>query len=582
MMEKEIEIEVKKPFVWLLIGFLAILFVLELQVTMSTPINFGDEGYHTRLAQFIAQDVEYYVWRPFERTTLKTAGYFGPPLWNILEASFLFIFGFSEVIIKFLTPFVAFMTGLAVFLLAKRMFNERIAFIASVLTVSIPSFVTYSVLFYTDILLTFYISLFFFTFILALKENRKKYWVLSGVFGALSVLTKTPGLIVFPFIFLAFIYQLIKERKIYILFKKYLLLLVIMALIVSGWLIRNFYYFKNPTCFPVPGVQIFDTKGCSINNFQEKYSFSGRTEQTGTEQNVYSIGITSYLDFAYGALWFVALAFSGGILMLFIKRDLINDLIIILLILLLLVFNYTTGRAEDTARYTLSWVPIIGLVSAMWLEESYEFIKKNWTLIGTLFLLSVNILVLLFYFPLTTTIKSIIGGIIILSTFYLILTKKYQAALTVTFVFIILTSFTNFYTKTATMQQVKQFSPLFFEACNWIEKNTPQNSTLMTIWAHRAVYNCQRNCIGNMADISLSKDLNYTLSVTKQNGITHLFIQKFSLSNEPLEEKYTIDFVQFLENNPDHFENIYENGPPLQQCIQQGGCDGNILYKIVG
>jgi hypothetical protein len=376
-------------------------------------------------------------------------------------------------------------------------------------------------------------SLFFLLFLLAIKENNKKYLILSGVFGAFALLTKIPSLAVYAFVFLAFFYQLFKEKKFYSLFKMYLPLVVTMILIPASWLIRNYHYYNNPTCYSTPFINLFDTKGCAINEFQEKYQFAGRTEQTGTEQSVYRIGIMNYLNFAYGILWFVVLAFFCGLFILLIKRDLANDFIIILLILYSLLFYLTTGRAEDTARYTLGWVPVIALVSAMWLGEVYEFIKKY---------------------------------------------QKYLAL--IVFIFVLATGFMNMSEKLSIMKQVKRFSPLFFEACDWIKQNTPKDSLIMTVWAHRAVYNCQRNSAGNMADIALSKDLNYTLSVAKQHGITHLFIQKFSLSTQPLEERYTVDFVQFLENNPEHFKKIFENGPPLQQCIQQGGCDGNIVYEI--
>lgn len=533
MEEKEITIEVKKPEVWLLLGFLILIFILELQVVINTKINFGDEGYHTRMAQWIAEEKEYPVWTPFEGTKLERLGFARPPLWNILEASFLFVFGFHEIIIKFLIPFIVFLMGVSIFLLVKKLFNEKIAFIASVIAVTIPSFVTYSVLLYTDIFLAFYMSLFFFLFILALKENSKKYLILSGVFGALALLTKIPALAVYAFAFLAFLYQLIKEKKFYSMFKRYLPLAAVMVLIPSGWLIRNYHYYNNPTCYTLPFINLFDTKGCVINEFQEKYQFAGRTEETGTEQSVYRIGLVSYFDFAYGVLWLVALAFSCGLFMLFVKRNLTNDFILISLALLLFIFYLSTGRAEDTARYTLGWVPVVALVSAMWLGEVYEFIKKY---------------------------------------------QKYLAL--VVFVFVLVFSFLNLNEKLNAMAQIKQFSPLFFEACDWIKQNTAKDSLLMTVWAHRAVYNCQRNSAGNTADIALSKDLNYTLSVAKQHGITHLFIQKFSLSNQPLEERYTVDFVQFLENNPQYFKKIFENGPTLQQCIQQGGCDGNIVYEI--
>ena len=83
-----------------------LLFVLEMQVVLTTRINFGDEGFHIRMAQWIAEKREYPVWVPFEGTKLERSGFARPPAWNMLEASFMFIFGFHEVVVKFLTPFI--------------------------------------------------------------------------------------------------------------------------------------------------------------------------------------------------------------------------------------------------------------------------------------------------------------------------------------------------------------------------------------------------------------------------------------------------------------------------------------------
>jgi len=108
------------------------------------------------------------------------------------------------------------------------------------------------------------------------------------------------------------------------------------------------------------------------------------------------------------------------------------------------------------------------------------------------------------------------------------------------------------------MAQVKKFSPSFFEACDWIKANTMENATFYTVWSHGAVYNCQRNAIGTstVPDMALSRDANYTIKVAKENGITHFFIQKFSidLQNRHLGERYDAELVQFLENNPEYFE----------------------------
>lgn len=487
------------------------------------------------MAQWMAEEKEYPVFTPFEGSDLKRYGFWRPPLWNLLEAGFFLILGFSETLVKFLTPFIAFLTGLAVFILVKKIFNEKVAFIASIISVTVPSFVTYSVLFYTDILFTFFTTLFFLIFIIAVRDNNKKYLFLSGIFGSLALLTKISGLAGYVFVAFVFLYQLLKEKKFLSLFKKYLPLALILILIPSTWiLVRNWHYFGSP-CYNPPFIKIFDTSGCNIDKFQEKYQFAGRVEQVGTEQDVYSMGIINYLDFAYGPVYFLIFTFFCGLALLFFKRDVIGDVISISLIFLLLIFYISTSRAEDTARYTLGWVSIIALVSARWLEEIYEFIKKY---------------------------------------------QKYLAL--IVFVLIIFISYQNLTGKLDIMATVKQFSPAFFEACDWIKQNTAEDSLLLTIWGHRAVYSCQRSCSHYLADIVLSRDLNYTLQVAKENGITHLFIQKFSidLTNPHLTEKYDWDFVQFLENNPDHFKKVFENGPSLQQCMQQGGCDGNIVYEI--
>jgi len=221
-------------------------------------------------------------------------------------------------------------------------------------------------------------------------------------------------------------------------------------------------------------------------------------------------------------------------LLLFVKNDPNRLLIWTYLATIILILIPATVRAEDTARWTLEWLPVIVLVSSIYLDEVYLFIRKY------------------------------------VKTFALIM-----------FVLVILFGIEMLSIKASSMWQIKQFSTLFFDACNWIKQNTPKDSLIMTVWVHRAVYNCQRNGVGNMADISISQDVEHILSTAKENGITHLFIQKFSLSNTAYAESYTVDFVRLLQNNPDHFKVIYENGPSLDQCIQQGGCDGNIVYEIV-
>ncbi|MEM5782105.1 MAG: glycosyltransferase family 39 protein [Candidatus Aenigmatarchaeota archaeon] len=539
MAEKEIVIEVKYlEIIFLLMISLAVL-ALNLQVSLNSPIVFGDEGFHSRLAQWIAEKREYPIYfDKIEGSEALASGYARPPLWNLLEASLFLIFGFHEIIIKLFTPFLAFLTGISTYLLVKKLSNSRIALFSSIISVTVPSFVTYSVLFYTDILFTFYSSLFFFTFLLFKKTNSKKYLLLSGIFASLATLTKAPGYAYYLFFLLAFLYDFIKKRNFFENIKNYLVLILILLIISAGLYIRNYHYYSNPICYSIPHINIFPMENCSLDKFEEKYTFTSRAEMTGTEQSVYSIGIVSYLDFAYGSLAFVFLSFAIGIFVLYEERNEIFPYIALFFLVFLAIFYISTGRAEDTARYTLAWVPSIALISSIFFEKIYNFLSLYHKYLGLII-----------------------------------------------FILVILISFYNLNNKLEVMGLVKQFSPSFFEACEWVKQNpdkVPKDAILMTIWNHRAIYNCQRNSHGIIADIALSKDLNYTLEVAKKLGITHIFIQKFSidLQNRHLGERYDAEFVQFLEANPEHFEKIYENGPSLQDCFTRGYCDGNIIYKI--
>lgn len=545
---KEITVEIKNPEIWIILAFLAIVLAVELQVTLTSPIVFGDEGYHTRMAQYIAQEKEYPVWTPFEGSKLQREGFSRPPLWNILEGSFYFLFGFNDVIVKFLTPFIATMLiGLAVFLLVKRTYGSNVALITTILTVTIPSFVTYSVLVYDAVLLAFYFVLFIFTLILAVKTNEKKYWIVSAVFAALAYLSKGSGIAIFPFFALVFFYLWMKDRKV---IKTFLISFCVAMLFLAPFLVKNYYYFKTPDC----RLPFFGQGGCKIDNYQGKLQFSGRTQQTGTEQNIFTIGLTNYVQFAYGVFWIIGLSFLAGLVIFFVRKEPSDVLILLMLAMLTVVIAESYTRAEDTARASLSWVPFIALLSATFLKEVYDLIKRHYARLAAI----VFVFVILYgLFGI-----GIQGNGLFDKLFGYNVVQNGQEQ------------------HVSGMKDVKQFSPLFFEACDWVKTNVTKDALIMTVWGHHVAYNCQRNTFGDVADIVLGTNINSTLSIAKAHGITHIFVQKFSISTQALQETYPVSFVDFLENNSDHFKKIFENGPTLQQCLQQGGCDGNIIYEI--
>jgi 4-amino-4-deoxy-L-arabinose transferase-like glycosyltransferase len=546
MPEKEITVELKKPETIILLGLLITILILEIRVTLPSPIAFGDEGFHIRMAQYIAENKEYPVWVPFYDTKIFRTSFSRPPLWNILQGSFYLIFGFSETLTKILTPFIAsILTGLIIFLIGKKIYNKKIGFIASLIGVTIPSFVTYSVLFYTDILFTFYFTLFALSSIMAIKDEKKKYWVVSGVFGAFALLTKTPGYAIFPFLILVFIYQIYKKNQLSGLIKDYLIIILIIVIISGPYFLRSYVYYNTPSC----ALTLFSGAKCSI-------SFDYKNEApklpSGPAANVLQDGLMNYIFFAYGInqigpfiFPFVFFGFLCGLAVMSYKREKTDIVLILSLISFIPLLLYiSTGRGEDTARYTLSLVPIIALVSANYYEKVYNFIESY---------------------------KKVVALVI--------------------FVLVIFFSFMNISTKlndarhydTNSQQYVgyKMFSPSFFQATDFIKRNTTKDVLITTIWDSQTAYNSQRNVIAlrilpDSDDIMNSGNINTSLSRLKAHGITHIFVQKFSISDQ----YYTTDFVKFLESNGKNFVKIYENGPSVDECIKAGGCDGNILYEI--
>lgn len=542
-MEREITIELKNPEIIVLVVILTLFFWVELQVAWKSPIVFGDEGFHVRIAQEIAKYTDYPMWLRFRSTNVSEIGFVRPPMWNMLMAGFFFIFGFGEAVPKILTPFIAsVLIGVATYVLVKRLYGKMTALFSSIIAISIPSLVTYSVLFYTDSLFVLYFTLFTLTFIVANVENKKKYWLLSGVFGAFSFLTKTPGYLTLFFIGLVFLYRLsllfkkAERGKAFIsLFKRYVTFAVPFLIIVCSFFVRSYAKYNVIDCnMPVLNL---DKSDCDINEYEEKIEDTRERLGGGTEENPIRMGIINYSTFAYGNLWFVPFSFLCGAYILAKKRNRKNVLLLLSVLVcgIFLAYNISipTARAEDINRYLLGWVPIIAIISGIFFGKIYEFIRSSHK-----------------YLPLAVIVIAIVLS-------YISITAKVGGMVT-----------------------VKSFSPAFFEACDWAKDNLSEEDLLMTVWVHHTAYNCQTRVTGTVIDIALNTDPDEMVNVAKEFGITHIFIQKFSITQEPTRERYHLDFVNILEDNPDKFVKVFENGPDVQQCVQAGGCDGSIIYEV--
>jgi len=542
MTETEIVIDIMKIKLVVLLIFLGFIAFLEMNLTFNSPIAFGDEGLHASIAKWIGTRLDYPVYMPQVGTNIYKNGFFRSPMWNIFQGSFYFLFGFYDVIVKFLVPFIGFLTGLAVYAMINKIYSQDTAIMASIITVAIPSFITYSVLLYSDLLLTFFISITVFATVLAFKMNRRKYLFLAGLFGGLSILADAAGFVVLPFFIVVFLYSMFKKRNLSQVIRFWFPAIIIFTLIVSPYFIRNLVYYKTPSCqFP----NVFSTKYCSIYpDYTPQYKFEGLFSPGPQSIEFLNQGIMNYFNFAYGTIYFVPLFAIAGIVLAVYRREETDILLLLSLLVFLLIFYQSfKGRTEDMTRNLVSASAVVAVFAALYADVIGEFLKKY---------------------------------------------HKHLVWLVIFFVISI--SFLSARDKINSLVSVKQFIPSFFDACKWVRQNLPQNAMLLSFNTAPTIYNCERQAQWDLtdgADILLSQNVALVKERLKANGFTHIFIQKASITPQKVSAGYWTGFVDMLNQNPKDFKIVFENGPKygttdFTNCVNTPGCDlGEVIYEIV-
>lgn len=496
----------------------------------------------------MAQNLDYPKWGDvIEGTKLFNGGYNRLPFGNLLEAGFYFVFGFHDGIIKFLNPLVGtILLGLVVFLVGLELKNKEIGLIAAIIVMSVDALLTYSVLFYPDLFVSFYLAIFFLSFIKANKSNKKRYWILTGIFAALSFLPDAAGYVIFPSLIFLFLYQVYEKKEFFGVLKNYVILLIPFILIIGGYFLRNTLLFGSPFCSTPILSGIFNTKSCSgSSEYKSIYNYGNAESALGS--SILKVGLINYILFVFGNTWFVPFALiCGSFVIILEKKPNYIYIFLILLSFLFIIYGSLYGRIEELSRNMIGTIPFIAIIAGSYLEVLYSFIKK------------------------------------------------YSKYLVVVFILLIMSiSLWNTYQKLQNLKQVKAFSSYFFDACNFIKQNTSEDVLLITVWDHATIYNCQRRATSfgfmlDSPDIALSGNLTLMLERLKANEMTHIFIQKFSISKEMSLSKYPYDFVKFIDGHPEHFIKIYENGPTVSDCETQKGfnqngdliCDGTLVYEI--
>ncbi|MEA5001199.1 MAG: glycosyltransferase family 39 protein [Endomicrobiaceae bacterium] len=182
-------------------------------------------------------EAHYWVYSKF----LDLSYYDHPPMIGYIVKIFTDIFGVNEFAVRFPSVIIFIFTSWLFFLSAKKLFNEKTAFVGAVLLNILPVFSFLgAVVTIPDSPLSLFWMLSFYLFINIIETSNKNYWYLLGLATGFAFLSKYTAVMIFPSVFLFLLCS--KQHRLWFS-KKELYISVIIAFIcfipVILWNIEN-------------------------------------------------------------------------------------------------------------------------------------------------------------------------------------------------------------------------------------------------------------------------------------------------------------------------------------------------------
>jgi undecaprenyl-diphosphatase len=151
------------------------------------------------------------------------------------------IFGINEFAVRLPSVIIFILTSWLLFLCVKKIFNEKVAFIATILINILPVFSFLgAVVTIPDSPLSLFWMLSFYLFINIIETKENKYWYMLGVTVGLAFLSKYTAVMIYPSIILFLLCS--KENRFWFLKKEFYLSMVISFILflpVVIWNIQN-------------------------------------------------------------------------------------------------------------------------------------------------------------------------------------------------------------------------------------------------------------------------------------------------------------------------------------------------------
>ena len=160
-----------------------------------------------------------------------------PPVYPLFLASVYFAFGHTMLAVRLAQALVDALTCLAVFLIARRIYDRKVAIVSSLGWALYPVAIAWSGFHLTETVYLFCVALFFWCLVRSFSSRAFSDIFLAGVTFVLTVLTREL-LILFPlFIFAALIWAKFKWKQI----GKYIVIFSLgVAVALAPWVVRNY------------------------------------------------------------------------------------------------------------------------------------------------------------------------------------------------------------------------------------------------------------------------------------------------------------------------------------------------------
>lgn len=178
---------------------------------------------------------------PFEPTMDRE------PVYPFLLAGIYKVFGHSYRAVYVVQIFIFYLTCVLVYLLAKEIFNEKIAKYSAVFTALCPTLANYPSYILSEIVFTFLLCLSVLILTKAIKGQKTLWFFVAGIVLGVTVLCKAAMILFFFAIFLG-VLLLKKDWKNF--FKKRIFHLISFCfaflIVISPWIYRNYQLFSYP------------------------------------------------------------------------------------------------------------------------------------------------------------------------------------------------------------------------------------------------------------------------------------------------------------------------------------------------